>query len=106
VRQTENDGNYVRFFRLYKEAPNLGPFLMDVFLDKYRVLALRTIAVVHVMGIDLEYLKKIMVFESEKEAVELITKSGGILSPDGKMLKCKESIGPFMKAALPIRRKS
>ena len=33
-------GNYARFFKLYRVAPNKGKALIDVFIDKIRVLAL------------------------------------------------------------------
>jgi hypothetical protein len=33
-------GNYSRFFRLYQEAPNKTGSLIDVFIDKIRVLCL------------------------------------------------------------------
>ena len=32
--------NYYRFFRLYNQAPNMGAYLMDMFVDRERVAAL------------------------------------------------------------------
>ena len=40
VRKALASGNYARFFKLYREAPNAGKHLMDVFIDKYRTLCL------------------------------------------------------------------
>jgi hypothetical protein len=33
-------GNYHKLFRLYLDAPNMGPYLMDKFVDRERLLAL------------------------------------------------------------------
>lgn len=40
VRKSLSSGNYGRFFKLYRVAPNMSGYLMDVFIDKHRVLAL------------------------------------------------------------------
>jgi len=40
VRNALVMGNYARFFKLYRVAPNHGKALIDVFIDKLRVLAL------------------------------------------------------------------
>ncbi|KAL8162210.1 hypothetical protein V2J09_013699, partial [Rumex salicifolius] len=41
VRQAVNSGNYVLFFRLYKSAPNLNTFLMDLYVEKMRFQAVQ-----------------------------------------------------------------
>lgn len=37
-------GNYHRFFRLYNEAPNMGAYLMDMFVDRERLAAVASIS--------------------------------------------------------------
>lgn len=40
VRKALATGNYGRFFKLYQSAPNMGGFLMAIFIDKHRILCL------------------------------------------------------------------
>ena len=41
VRKALATGNYGRFFKLYKDAPNMGAFLMGIFIDKHRIMCLQ-----------------------------------------------------------------
>ena len=41
-------GNHYRFFQLYRSAPNMGPALMDMFVDRERKEALRALAKAYV----------------------------------------------------------
>jgi len=40
VRKALATGNYGRFFKLYKDAPNMGQYLIGIFIDKHRILCL------------------------------------------------------------------
>lgn len=40
VREALASGNFGRFFKLYRVAPNMGGYLMDVFIERYRVMNL------------------------------------------------------------------
>ena len=40
VRKALASGNYGRFFKLYLIAPNMGVHLMDVFVEKHRIICL------------------------------------------------------------------
>lgn len=44
VRSALALGNYHRFFRLYLDAPNMGPYLMDKFIARERLAALANIS--------------------------------------------------------------
>lgn len=43
VRSALASGNYHRFFRLYDEAPFMGPYLLDMFVQRERLAALAAI---------------------------------------------------------------
>lgn len=44
VRKALASGNYGRFFKLYKDAPNMGFYLIGIFIDKHRIICLQKLA--------------------------------------------------------------
>lgn len=43
VRSALASGNYHKFFRLYNDAPRLGPYLLDMFVERERLAAMAVI---------------------------------------------------------------
>ena len=43
VRSALASGNYHKFFRLYDDAPYMGPYLLDMFVQRERIAAMATI---------------------------------------------------------------
>jgi len=41
VRRALVQGNYGRFFKLFTEAPNMGGHLMDIFIEKHRLICMQ-----------------------------------------------------------------
>lgn len=69
VRKALASGNFGRFFKLYTSAPNMGGYLMDVFIDKYRVLTLQKIVLAYVaVNIDMAYLSLLLAFDDVSQA--------------------------------------
>lgn len=63
IRHALSQGNYGRLFKLYMLSPNMGASLIDVFIDKLRVLSLRNLAMGYVAtGIDLTYVTRTHAF--------------------------------------------
>ena len=57
-------GNYGRFFKLYRNAPNMGSSLIDVFIDKIRIVALQKLSVGYLAtNIDTAFLTNLLAFE-------------------------------------------
>ncbi|KAG8390019.1 hypothetical protein BUALT_Bualt01G0039700 [Buddleja alternifolia] len=77
VRSAVTSGNYVMFFRLYKAAPNLNTFLMDLYVEKMRYAAVKCISRSYRPTVPVSYLCQILGFtnnasEEEKEVEECV----------------------------------
>lgn len=86
VRVALAQGNYCRFFKLYREAPNCGADLINVFIDKLRILSLRNLAIGFIAtGIELNYLTVTHGFNSVDETEKFLKENGCsiITTPDG-----------------------
>ena len=100
-------GNYARFFKLYRVAPNKGRALIDVFIDKIRTLCLQKLAMGYVAtNIDLDYLKIILAFESTGELRKFLAQRDCVFIDEGPIQKldCKLSLQPLRRAPLKLRR--
>lgn len=103
VRIALSQGNYCRFFKLYRQAPNAGASLIDVFIDKIRILSLRNLAIGYIAtDIDLNYLTTTHGFDSVDECEKFLVTNGCIIKmiADGlpKKLDCRSSIKPLRNA--------
>lgn len=65
VRKALAQGNYGRFFKLYQAAPNMGFHLMDVFIEKHRIMCLQRLALATLnSNLELPRLSVLLGFES------------------------------------------
>ncbi|KAL0456683.1 UNVERIFIED_CONTAM: SAC3 family protein A, partial [Sesamum latifolium] len=62
VRSAVTSGNYVTFFRLYKTAPNLNTFLMDLYVEKMRYAAVKCMSRSYRPTVPVSYLSQILGF--------------------------------------------
>ncbi|KAH7428382.1 hypothetical protein KP509_10G090000 [Ceratopteris richardii] len=62
VRSAVAAGDYTRFFRLYKRAPNLGTCLMDLYVEKMRFEALRCMTRAYRPILQVSYIGRILGF--------------------------------------------
>ena len=109
VRIALAQGNYCRFFKLYRDAPNSGANLIDVFIDKIRILSLRNLAMGYIAtGIDIEYLSTTHGFDTVEECEKFLRDNGCtiVTTTDGlqKKLDCRASIKSLRNAQLKVRR--
>lgn len=114
-------GNYGRFFKLYRVAPNKGMSLIEVFVDKIRIMCLQKLAIGFVAtNIDMNYLSLLLAFDTVEHCTKFLTDRGKspqhvpntfikgcVFIKDGSKtsrLDCKASLVHLKKAPMKLRR--
>ncbi|KAD6796609.1 hypothetical protein R6Q59_019647 [Mikania micrantha] len=67
VRTAVTSGNYVLFFKLYKDAPNLNTCLMDLYVEKMRYAAVKCMSRSYRPTIPVSYVAQVLGFQSVDE---------------------------------------
>ncbi|KAJ4291813.1 hypothetical protein N0V90_009708 [Kalmusia sp. IMI 367209] len=75
VRSSLALGNYHKFFRLYLDAPNMGSYLMDMFIERERLHALANISRAY-MNVALRFLTDELSFENDNVCREFLESHG------------------------------
>ncbi|XP_058182400.1 SAC3 family protein A isoform X2 [Rhododendron vialii] len=70
VRAAVTSGNYVLFFRLYKTAPNLNTCLMDLYVEKMRFAAVRSMSRSYRPTVPVSYIAQVLGFTSALPTAE------------------------------------
>ncbi|KAJ2907305.1 ganp nin1 mts3 eif-3 p25 family protein [Zalerion maritima] len=77
VRSSLALGNYHKFFQLYLETPNMGAYLMDMFVGRERLAALCNICKAYKPDVKLRFITEELGFESDAEACQFIVDYSG-----------------------------
>ncbi|TVY19466.1 THP3-like protein [Lachnellula arida] len=72
VRSALALGNYHRFFRLYLETPNMGAYLMDMFVVRERLAAMSNICRAFKPDVPLRFVTEELGFESDSDAAQFV----------------------------------
>ncbi|KAI3322081.1 SAC3/GANP/Nin1/mts3/eIF-3 p25 family-domain-containing protein [Xylariaceae sp. AK1471] len=72
VRSALALGNYHKFFQLYLDVPNMGAYLMDMFIKRERLAALANMCKAFKPEVKLRYITEELAFESDAEAAQFI----------------------------------
>ncbi|KAJ4406979.1 hypothetical protein N0V91_004145 [Didymella pomorum] len=75
VRSALALGNSHKFFRLYLEAPNLGGYLMDLFIERERLAALANMSRAYI-SITLRFLTDELAFDNDEVCREFLESHG------------------------------
>lgn len=89
VRSALALGNYHRFFQLYNETPNMGAYLMDMFVSRERLAALCNICKAYKAHVPLRFVTEELYFESDADAAQFILDYDGqhlLEDRDGQIL--------------------
>jgi len=77
VRRAIAQGNYGRFFKLCQTAPNMGVHLMDIFIDKHRIMCLQRMAIASQNSpLELARLANILAFDDTASLIRFLTDIG------------------------------
>jgi hypothetical protein len=87
-----SSGDYHRFFALYAEALRMSPYLMDLFVERVRMSALRTIVRAYRPSIPRQFVAGELAFESSGACKKWLREKGAVLSADRRAILCKETI--------------
>ncbi|KAI0120333.1 SAC3/GANP/Nin1/mts3/eIF-3 p25 family-domain-containing protein [Hypoxylon sp. NC0597] len=77
VRSALALGNYHKFFQLYLDVPNMGAYLMDMFVKRERLAALANMCKAFKPELKLRYITEELAFESDAEAAQFIIDYNG-----------------------------
>ncbi|KAJ6447246.1 SAC3/GANP domain-containingprotein [Purpureocillium lavendulum] len=72
VRSALALGNYHRFFQLYLDTPNMGAYLMDMFVVRERLAAMSNICKSYKPDVKLRFITEELAFESDADAAQFI----------------------------------
>ncbi|KAL4918639.1 SAC3/GANP/Nin1/mts3/eIF-3 p25 family-domain-containing protein [Aspergillus aurantiobrunneus] len=72
VRSALALGNYHRFFQLYLDTPNMGAYLMDMFVDRERLSALSAICKAYKPDVKIRFITEELGFESDEQSARFI----------------------------------
>ncbi|KAL5229975.1 hypothetical protein ABZP36_028751 [Zizania latifolia] len=87
VHSAVSSGNYVQFFKLYKQAPNLNSCLMDLYVERMRFEAVKCMSKSYRPTVPVGYVGEILGFlrtnsEASEECEIWLKAHGAILSVD------------------------
>ncbi|KAI0013049.1 SAC3/GANP/Nin1/mts3/eIF-3 p25 family-domain-containing protein [Xylariaceae sp. FL0662B] len=77
VRSALALGNYHKFFQLYLDVPNMGAYLIDMFVKRERLAALANMCKAFKPDLKLRYITEELAFESDAEAAQFIIDQNG-----------------------------
>lgn len=88
--------NYVKFFRLCKETPNIGTYIIGFVIDKIRVDALKAITTAFRPSVTVDYVTSILGFENKSVCLTFLKTRSFVFLPSTE-IDCKSSYSEILK---------
>ncbi|EPY53927.1 nuclear export factor [Schizosaccharomyces cryophilus OY26] len=96
VRSASATADYYKFFQLYLTAPNMGGYLMDLFVIRERVNAMYTISRAYRPSVPVDFIANTLAFEDMDECKKFLIDCQSVFDPnDSERVLTKESIDKF-----------
>ncbi|KAJ5480886.1 THP3 [Penicillium diatomitis] len=102
VRSTLALGNYHRFFQLYLDTPNMGAYLMDMFVGRERLTALSSMCRAYKPDVKLRFITEELGFESDEQAARFIldhASAEALQEIEGTVRLLTSKAGPLFETA-------
>ncbi|XP_071960157.1 leukocyte receptor cluster member 8 homolog [Antedon mediterranea] len=93
--------NYHRLFLLYKQAPRMTPYMMDLFIDRERKVAVQSIIKSYRPHLPVSFVEKELAFEDTAACVAFLTELSVTMTPDQSSIDCKQSMSVLQAAPVP-----
>lgn len=84
--------NYHSLFRLYGSAPNMGGYIMDQFIARERLAALRTICRAYRPSVPVSHLTSLLAFETGADCVKSLQEADLVLVENCNLVDTKASM--------------
>ncbi|GAB7339935.1 hypothetical protein MBLNU457_6455t1 [Dothideomycetes sp. NU457] len=77
VRKALAAANYHKFFRLYDECPNMGGYLLDMFVDRERIAAMAAICRAYKPDVKVSFLTEELAFTDDQQCAQFLFDTSG-----------------------------
>lgn len=94
VRSALALGSYAQLFKLYRAAPNMSVYLMDLFVPRERLQAIATLLKAYRPSLRVSFLADVLAFPSEEECVTWL-KELDVVVVDG-LVDCKTALSAVL----------
>ncbi len=91
VQEALNTGNHAKVFQLYRNAPNMGVYLMDLLVQRERLRAFMAMLRAYRPTISFKLIQQTLGFDDDEDCKEWL-KSLGCASITTETLDCKETL--------------
>ncbi|XP_068671889.1 leukocyte receptor cluster member 8-like isoform X3 [Montipora foliosa] len=85
--------NYHTFFQLYLSAPIMSGYLLDLFVQRERVQALKAMVKSYRPSIAVSFVESELGFSDDGQCLKFLQDLGVVLTADGTKVDCKQSQG-------------